>query len=107
MSGGHFGYSDLSLAEQISPDDFEDTEIHDLVIDVLHLIHEYDWYQCSDTCREDYLEAKTKFKRKWFGTPDRRLTSLVIYTNNELLKAVEHIQCAYDVMTTRIEEDKK
>ena len=73
MSGGHFEYKDSSLKDEIfgwgdTPTNaFEDREISELVWDVLDLIHDYDWYVCGDTCKQTYLEAKAKFKRKWLG----------------------------------------
>lgn len=73
MSGGHFEYKDSSLKSEIFnwSDEWwnalEDREVSELVWDVLDLLHDYDWYRSGDTRKETYLEAKTKFKRKWFG----------------------------------------
>lgn len=76
MSGGRFDYADERLmAEMFGFDDddkipnvMEDREISELTYDLLKLIHEYDWYACGDTGKEDYLKAKKAFKKKWFGT---------------------------------------
>ena len=74
MSGGHFDYKDSSLKAEIfgwadkPTNQFEDLEISHLVWDVLDLIHEYDWYTCGDTGKEDWLKAKAEFKKKWFET---------------------------------------
>lgn len=76
MSGGHFEYQDSSLKYEIFGYDdgvrrtnpLEDIEISDLVYDVLDLLHDFDWYKSGDTCEEDYLKAKNKFKKKWFGS---------------------------------------
>lgn len=71
MSGGHFNYVDSNLKNEIfdwedkPTNQFEDLEISELVFDVLTLIHDYDWYISGDTGREDWLEAKKVFKRKW------------------------------------------
>lgn len=71
MSGGHFNYKDSDLKNEIfdwedkPSNQFEDLEISELVFDVLDLIHEYDWYVSGDTGRENYLEAKRAFKKKW------------------------------------------
>ena len=71
MSGGHFNYKDSDLKNEIFDwedkvtNQFEDLEISQLVFDVLELIHEYDWYISGDTGRENYLEAKRAFKKKW------------------------------------------
>lgn len=83
MSGGHFSYMDSSLKSEIygwtdTPSNvFEDREISELVWDVLDLIHEYDWYVCGDTCKETYLKAKAKFKKKWFSNRGVRVRSIV------------------------------
>ena len=75
MSGGHFNYVDSRLRDEIfgwsdrASNVFEDVEISDLVWDVLNLIHDYDWYASGDTEEATYLEAKRKFKKKWFETP--------------------------------------
>ena len=73
MSGGRFDYADSRLKNEIyrwydtGSNVFEDREISDLVWDVLDLIHDFDWYASGDTGKEDYLEAKAEFKRKWLG----------------------------------------
>ena len=84
MSGGHFEYADSRLKDEIfgwadKPSNvFEDMEISELVWDVLNLIHDYDWYASGDTCKETYLKAKNKFKKKWFDSKrDVRLRKIV------------------------------
>ena len=73
MSGGRVDYTDSRLKNEIYgwsdtwSNVFEDREISELVWDVLYLIHDFDWYASGDTGKEDYLEAKAKFKRKWLG----------------------------------------
>lgn len=89
MSGGRFNYVDNTLRSEIfgwsdRPSNvFEDKEISELVWDVLNLIHEYDWYSCSDSSEEDYLKAKAKFKQKWFSNPDERIKRIIDETVNE------------------------
>lgn len=79
MSGGHFDYLDSRLKDEIfgwtdKPENvFEDREISELVFDVLDLIHEFDWYYSGDTGKEEYLEAKAKFKKKWFSNRGVRI----------------------------------
>lgn len=92
MSGGHWGYSNDSLCDEVTgcyPDygmgDAEytksakyvrkqnllgDKQISELVYDVFCLLHSYDWYICSDTCEETYLKDVAYFKKKWFKKPD-------------------------------------
>ena len=76
MSGGRFDYADENAMIEIFgfcdsdniPNVFEDREISELIYDVFNLIHDFDWYACGDTGKEDYLESKQRFKKKWFGT---------------------------------------
>lgn len=83
MSGGRFDYKDSSLKSEIygwtdEPSNvFEDREISELVWDVLDLIHDFDWYASGDTGKGDYLEAKAKFKKKWFGSRGVRVRRIV------------------------------
>lgn len=79
MSGGFFNHEDISLMYSIfgstdrCTNRFEDAEISELVFDVFKLIHSFDYYKCSDCSREDYLNDKNEFKKKWFGTsPNKR-----------------------------------
>ena len=83
MSGGRFDYVDMRLKDEIfgymdePANVFEDREISELVWDVLDLIHEYDWYASGDTCKENYLEAKDAFKKKWFSNRGVRVRRIV------------------------------
>lgn len=83
MSGGHFGYVDSQLKNEIfgyvdcPTNVFEDREISELVWDVLDLIHAYDWYASGDTCKETYLKARTEFKQKWMGNRGVRVKRIV------------------------------
>lgn len=83
MSGGRFDYKDCSLKSEIygwadEPSNvFEDREISELVWDVLDLIHDFDLYASGDKGKEAYLEAKSKFKKKWFSNRSVRIRSIV------------------------------
>ena len=83
MSGGRFNYAYGNLKSEMfgwvdEPYDvMEDEEISELVWDVLNLIHDLDYYQSGDTCRETYIEAKKEFRRKWFGNRDEGLVKIV------------------------------
>lgn len=86
MSGGLYNYLDSSLMNEIFgyedihkhvPNVFEDREISELTYDLLSLIHEYDWYKCGDTDKDKYLNAKSKFKKKWFSNRGVRVRKIV------------------------------
>ena len=83
MSGGRFNYMDSTLKHEIygwtdAPRNvFEDREISELVWDVLNLIHDFDWYDSGDTCKETYLKAKAEFKKKWLSNRGVRVRHIV------------------------------
>ena len=92
MSGGRFNYSDSSIMHELFPsswyssdkriirdDPYEDQEISQLMFELLNLTHDLDWYLSGDTCEETYVEAKQKFKERWFGKGGRKkmLTDLI------------------------------
>ena len=83
MSGGIFNYADGNLkSEMFGYGDkpinvMEDDEVSELVWDVLNLIHDLDYYQSGDTCRETYIESKKEFKKKWFGNRKIRIEKIV------------------------------
>lgn len=83
MSGGHFEYKDSSLRNEIFNwcdecwNALEDREISELTWDLLNLLHDYDWYRSGDTCKETYLAAKAKFKKKWFSNRGVRVRRIV------------------------------
>lgn len=96
MSGGRFNYQDGALKSEIFgyfygepksvPNVFEDREISELVWDVFDLIHDYDWYVSGDTGKQDYLDSKDKFKKKWFK--NRKALDKKIVDN-----ALEELKC--------------
>ena len=83
MSGGRFDYTDSRCKSEIFGWDdkcrnvFEDREISELIFDVFDLIHDYDWYASGDTCKETYLEAKAKFKKKWLSNRGTRIKRII------------------------------
>lgn len=94
MSGGRFDYVDGRLKDEIfgwtdKPSNvFEDREISELVWDVLNLIHDFDWYESGDTCKETYLKAKEAFKKKWFSNRGVRVRQIV---DNALKQAKDEL----------------
>lgn len=92
MSGGHWNYADSTLKSEIFSwsnepwNALEDREISELVWDVLELIHSFDWYQSGDTGKEDYLEDKAAFKKKWFSNRGVRIRQTIDNAVDELRK---------------------
>lgn len=81
----------------------EDREISELVWDVLTLLHEYDWYKSGDNGRDDYLEAKRNFKKKWF-TPDAVSDRRKCYIDKVLAEAKQELYNTFDI---EVEENER
>ena len=90
MSGGHFEYKDSALKSEMfgwtdTPHNvLEDRELSELTWDLLEVIHAYDWYKSGDTCKETYLKAKDKFKKKWLSNRGVNVRRIVDEAVNEL-----------------------
>ena len=69
MSGGSLNYFYSEMESHIG--DFGDKELDDLVRDMAELFHEREWCLSGDTCDGEWIEARDKFKRKWFGETSR------------------------------------
>lgn len=69
MSGGSLNYFYCDLESHIG--DFGDKELDDLVRDLVELFHDREWFLSSDIGEGSWIEARDKFKTKWF-TPDSR-----------------------------------
>ena len=73
MSGGHWNYTDETLKDEIfgydeeNKDPLGDLELSQLLLDMLKLLHEYDWFVSGDTGGEDWYHAKRKFKERWLS----------------------------------------
>ena len=97
MSGGKFGYYNKYLKDEMFAYDdrpnnvMEDDEISELVWDVLNLIHDLDYYQSGDTCRETYIESKKEFKKKWFGNRKIRIEKIVDKKIDQLREEVKEM----------------
>jgi hypothetical protein len=90
VSGGHFDYKDMSLKSEmfgwsdVPQNVLEDRELSELAFDLLDVIHEYDWYVSGDTCKETYLKAKDKFKKKWLSNRGINVRRIIDEAVNEL-----------------------
>ena len=90
MSGGHFEYKDSALKSEMfgwtdTPHNvLEDRELSELTWDLLEVIHAYDLYKSGDTCKETYLKAKDKFKKKWLSNRGINVRRIIDEAVNEL-----------------------
>ena len=56
-----------------------------------NLIHDLDYYQSGDTCRETYIESKNEFKKKWFGNRKIRIEKIVDKKIDQLREEVKEM----------------
>jgi len=64
MSGGSYDYIYYRVRE--AGDYAQDAEIKDLLYDLSDLLHDEEWWQSSDSSKNEYLESLKAFKEKWF-----------------------------------------
>ena len=69
MSGGALDYFFGRLQDHVG--DFKDKELDDLTKDLSELFYAREWFMSGDTCEGEWLEARDKFKKKWFGKGSR------------------------------------
>lgn len=82
MSGGSHNYMYHQVEETYVGKMF-DVELHDMIQDLVEVMHDCEWYDSGDISEEDYRATVHKFKEKWFGTRDLQLRHLI---QEELLK---------------------
>lgn len=98
MSGGHFNYKDSALKNEVfgwndCRNVFEDREISEIVWDTLNLIHDFDWYISGDTCEDDYLKSKARFKKKWLDNKGVRGKRIIDESVDELRQELYKTYC--------------
>jgi len=70
MSGGSLNYFYCQLEDHVG--DFGDKELDELVKDLAELFHDREWYLSADYGVGTWIEAKDKFKEKWFTQHGRQ-----------------------------------
>ena len=65
MSGGSMDYAYYHVRE--IADIEEDPLIANLLYDLAEYLHDEEWYRSADYGKDQYIEAKRKFKKKWFS----------------------------------------
>lgn len=65
MSGGHFDYEYCTI-ENTYCGNMEDRELNDMMVDLVKLLKDLEWYMSGDTSSVEYRESVVEFKRKWF-----------------------------------------
>ena len=74
MSGGYFEYADSRAKDEIFGYSGDEPKGN---VFIFNLIHDFDWYQSGDTCKETYLLKKAEFKKKWLAKPPERVKEII------------------------------
>ena len=75
MSGGslEYVYQDLNWKAKGK---MHDAELNDLISDLIPVLKACEWWKSGDCSAKEYREEVEKFKKKWFGDPDKRRAEL-------------------------------
>lgn len=94
MSGGSYNYG-YSTVEYTYVGEMKDTELNEMMKDLVQVLHDLEWYVDCDISEETYRETVTKFKSKWFKRRKCDIEELVneVFENKkqELLKELEYM----------------
>ena len=94
MSGGSYNYG-YSTVEYTYVGEMQDTELNEMMKDLVEVLHDLEWYVDCDISEEQYRETVTKFKSKWFKRRKCDIEELVneVFENKkqELLKELEYM----------------
>ena len=94
MSGGSYNYG-YSTVEYTYVGEMLDSELNEMMKDLVEVLHDLEWYVDCDISEETYRETVTKFKRKWFKRRKCHIEALVNEEfekkKQELLKELEYM----------------
>ena len=94
MSGGSYNYG-YSTVEYTYVGEMKDTELNEMMKDLVQVLHDLEWYVDCDISEETYRETVTKFKSKWFKRRKCDIEALVNEEfekkKQELLKELEYM----------------
>lgn len=94
MSGGSYNYG-YSTVEYTYVGEMKDTELNEMMKDLVQVLHDLEWYVDCDISEETYRETVTKFKSKWFKRRKCDIEKLVNEEfekkKQELLKELEYM----------------
>lgn len=76
MSGGSYNH-EYSTVEYTYVGEMKDTELNEMMKDLVQVLHDLEWWQSADSSEEQYRETVTKFKSKWFKRRKCDIESLV------------------------------
>ena len=70
-------------------------ELQYIHLDILDLLHDYDWYISGDTGEDSWIKAKKEFKNKWLNTERKDIVKRMI--DDAVEECREELYRAYDV----------
>ena len=92
MSGGSYDY-ECYRVEEVYVGRMYDREMNILMLDLVKVLHDLEWWQSGDYGEEAYQKTLSEFKDKWFdGDRSERLESIINESiadlRTELLKMI-------------------
>ena len=95
MSGGSYDYKSYVL-EEYYVGKMYDTELDEMLKDLIEVLHDIEWWQSCDISEEDYRETVNKFKKKWFKRDTFQVKNFIEEQFNnikqELLKQFNYLE---------------
>lgn len=77
MSGGSHNYICFAIENELQGQ-MEDSELNDLINDLIELTHDLEWYHSDDCSEAAYRQSVAAFKTKWFhGDRNARLKGYI------------------------------
>ena len=94
MSGGHYNYM-YSRIECTYVGEMFDSQLNEMMKDLVKVLHDLEWWQSSDTGEDTYRRAVTEFKKKWFKQTkidvQKQIESEFEKTKDELMKEFKYL----------------
>ena len=94
MSGGSYNHG-YSTVEYTYVGEMKDTELNEMMKDLVGVLQDVEWYEDGDISEETYRETVTEFKSKWFKRRKCDIEELVNEVfekkKQELLKELEYM----------------
>lgn len=95
MSGGSYNYMYCRIEEEYV-DRMYDSQLNEMIKDLVKVLHDLEWWQSSDTGEDTYRRTVTEFKKKWFKQTkidvQKQIELEFERTKNELLKEFEYLK---------------
>lgn len=95
MSGGSYDYK-YCIVEDYYANKMYDTELNEMMSDLVEVLHDVEWWQSSDISEEDYRKTVDNFKKKWFRRSKTQIKEFIEKEFNnkkqELLKELNYLE---------------